>query len=305
MMDDDQTGRIYQCAGSYNWKVIPTFRWIKRNEDSNGKEQPFIPESGLYILRPDSDMRSSGVARLGVHNILDFSRELDDEIFRPVFECLKKKEALFKKIHKKRPSWEYFHDKYYYLHRIVRELISEEDNNIPLWKNEIITSCLCAQFENIYGTNEEKVSPKDYIDWLEKHPEQDWGYNSFYDFCIENKCYELCDDDRNFEDFDTNGTYTRAGKFAQEAHDILFDMEMTSHRAFIKRYLNCRKGNNHSLIKKSDKEILEAIENVLSQIPTMGEFRERQRKEKEKTAKKARDAKEQARWENFVDDDDD
>jgi len=308
MMDDDQTGHVYQCAGSYNWRIIPTFRWMKKNKDRYGEEHPFIPGSGLYILRPDSDKRFSEITRLGVHNILDFSRELDDEIFKPVFKYLKKQEAIFEKVHKQRPSWQYFNDKYYYLHGVVREIISKENSKIPYWKNEIITSCLCAQFENTYGNHrrpdKDKVTPKDYIDWLEKHPEQDWGYKSFYDFCIEHKCYELCDDDRNFGDFNTEGTYTRAGRFAREAHDMLFDMEMASHRAFIKRYLNCRKGNNHSLIKKFDKKILDTIESVLDQIPTMGELRERQRQEKEAAAKKARDEAEFARWERFDDDDD-
>ena len=309
LMDDDQTGRIFQCAGSYNWEVIPTFHWAKKLEDSHGKELPVVPGSGLYIAKADEDKTSIEITRLGVHNPTDFIRELDDNFFKPVFDYLKKKKKIFDKIHESRPSWRYFHDKWNYLRECVRGIIKKENSKLPYWKIDFLATCVSSQFESTYESNKEsndkknKVTPRAYLDWLEKHPDKDWGYKSFYDFCIEHKRYDLCDDEENFNGFTTNGVYTKAGQFAQKAHDLLFDREMTSHKAFFKRYINCRKGNNHSLIKKFDEEISALIQRTLDGVPTMGELREAQRKEEEAAQKRLQDKREEKRWEDFDDDD--
>lgn len=229
-----------------------------------------------------------------------FHTQLETLIFDPVNTVMRDKDEIFAEIHKGRPSWRFFFEKSNYLHAAGKGILGKRLKGMKEESIEFINDVVRNEFQKAYTKNMDSkgysAKPTEYLDWLEKHPEAEFCYSSFYDFCIENRCYDLCDDNRNFGESES---YTVAGSFSRDCYDDLFERLRNEFVTFAKLFLKFREkrgGHNYRLVKEFANEIIKITCKVVDDIPNKKKIREERRREAMESERRSREEAEAKRY---------
>lgn len=234
-----------------------------------------------------------------------FHTQLETLIFDPVDAVMRDKDEIFAEIHKGRPSWRYFFEKGDYLQGVGRGILSKRLKGMKEETIEFVNDVVRNEFQKAYtkktDPKEPSAKPAEFLDWLEKHPKAEFNYNAFYDFCIENRCYDLCDDNRNFGESES---YTRAGSFSRDCYDDLYERLRHEFATFAKMFLKFREkrgGHNYKLVEQFANEIIKTACQAVGCIPNKKTIREERRKQAEADAKRRREEEEARRYADLDD----
>ena len=289
MMNDSTSTHYRQAVSWCNGIQSTSFYWWDKTEPKN-----FI----IYNKHRGEEDKTP-------ETLNTFHTQLETLIFDPVNTVMQDKDEIFAEIHKGRPSWRYFFEKSNYLQAAGRGILAKRLKGMKDETIEFVNDVVRNEFQKAYTKNmdskEPSAKPAEYLDWLEKHPDAEFNYDSFYDFCIENRCYDLCDDARSFGESES---YTKAGSFSRDCYDDLYERLRNEFVTFAKMFLKFRAkrgGHNYKLVEEFANEIVKIASKAVDAIPNKKTIREERRRQAQEAEERRRRDEEARRYADLDD----